>query len=1017
MQTKKKGCEHMLVEAFETAFPNHDFGWRQSGSSALGFCPFHNDKHQRSLSVYLNDMGEERWHCFAESIGGGLIEIIKRSGIPETSSTEGANYWLVQHGFIQETEQQVAASKRNHALREFLAWTNKLLMESEDAAGLRSYIASRHIDVRTIPMAPIGFYPTVSEVEAWLSEHNYYELLEPELIPERRHEPLVTGSLLMFYRHSYEEFGRIKIRNVFKEKDGNKVTMFLGRKTSKKESAGYFSWNMHGSPSEDAILVEGEFDVGALTSMVYTYDDTAVEPIYCFSGGGNLNYGIGILTNMGKKNLYVMPDNDDAGMDYAYKLADAFPQTFIIVPHDYKEKDDPASWAADHTFDDLQAAYNARTPAFSWIGTRLADSAKDATIEEQATIKTKLIKYAKKLRPIDRELFLKSYGAISGVSLPALIEEVEDSSEVRYRKVLNEMGYGIQMRVETKNSVNWEQISNIIMETERDILLDAGDDDVERKIVLRVSLASRSERLELSPEEYADDKKLYSSVVTLLGSRVWVKPRCMSYMRESCNLLSRNHLQDIPEEMIYTHTGWRGDRYISPTGFINAEGFHKLNDIKVELPDNPAYMRNYYLDDPPADLEFVKTLVREEILKVFPYQVTLPYLAHIFWSPLAHFVPMAKPVCLWVVGLTGSFKTSYTGLMASFFGNFKTGDFETWRSTTNAIEKNGYFVKDMPYVVDDYKGVDINPKALTSCIQNYGDRHGRGRMRADLNIGKTWYIRGNMISTAEDIPQGEASVLSRILLLKIPGRGDSDHLTRAQANANLLPGLMSKYIQFLCQRKLREHDYELLLAERRSKYKAFHGRVSESLAANSIAWDAVAEFLGLEDLQSEYDFAIEEILHTMNMSTRDEQAGFVFISTLTELLQSGQCYLEGYNGMDDTEHPENAKRIGWITPSEVYLLGSLALAEVNRFRISINGVGLKYSTSAIYDQLIHAGQVKPAKNGGPTNIVKINKQSVRVLKFRRGVLEHYDEAPTNSVQLDSAVIRDQQEGTEKNDLW
>lgn len=75
MQTKKKGCEHMLVEAFETAFPNHDFGWRQSGSSALGFCPFHNDKHQRSLSVYLNDMGEERWHCFAESIGGGLIEL------------------------------------------------------------------------------------------------------------------------------------------------------------------------------------------------------------------------------------------------------------------------------------------------------------------------------------------------------------------------------------------------------------------------------------------------------------------------------------------------------------------------------------------------------------------------------------------------------------------------------------------------------------------------------------------------------------------------------------------------------------------------------------------------------------------------------------------------------------------------------------------------------------------------------------------------------------------------------
>lgn len=1007
----------MLVEAFETAFPGHDFGWRQSGSSALGFCPFHNDQHQRSLSVYLNDRGEECWHCFAESIGGGLVEIIKRSGLPGTGTTEGANYWLVQHGFLQETEQQVAAGKRSKALREFLGWTNELLMKSEEAAGLRSYIAGRHIDIRTIPMAPVGYYPTVPAVENWLHEHDYYELLESELIPERRHEPLVTGSFLMFYRHSYEEFGRIKIRNVFKEKDGNKVTMFLGHKASKKESSGYFSWTLQGSPSEDAILVEGEFDVGALTSLVYNYDDSAIEPIYCFSGGGNLNYGIGILTNMGKKNLYVMPDNDDAGMEYAYKLADAFPQTFIIVPQDYKEKDDPASWAADHNFDDLQAAYNARTPAFSWIGTRLADLAKDATVEEQANIKNRLVTYAKKLRPVDRELFLKSYGAISGVSLPALIEEVEDNSDIRYRKVLNEAGYGIQMKTEGRNGVNWDQISNIIVETERDILLDAGDDEVDRKIVLRVSLSTRSERLEMSPEEYADDKKLYSAIITLLGSRVWVKPRCMSFLREACNLLSRNHLQDIPEELIYTHTGWREDKYISPTGYIDADGFHSLNDVKVELPENPAYMKNYYLSDPPADLEFVKKLIREEILTVFPYQVTLPYLAHIFWSPLAHFVPMAKPVCLWVVGLTGSFKTSYTGLMASFFGNFKTGDFETWRSTTNAIEKNGYFVKDMPYVVDDYKGIDINPKALTSCIQNYGDRHGRGRMRADLNVGKTWYIRGNMISTAEDIPQGEASVLSRILLLKIPGRGDSVHLTKAQANANLLPGVMAKYIQFLCQRKLREHDYEMMLAERRLQFKAFHGRVAESLAANSIAWDAVSEFLGLQDLTPEYELALKNILETMNSSTQDEQAGHVFVAAVQELLQSGQCYLEGYGGADDTEHPEGARRIGWVTPRCVYLLGTLAIAEVNKFRVAVTGSPLKYSAGAIYDQLIHAGFVIRAKNGKPTCIVKVNKQSVRVLNFRRGVLEKYDEAPSNSIQLDSSVIRDQKEGTEKNDLW
>ena len=84
MQTKKKGCEHMLVEAFETAFPNHDFGWRQSGSSALGFCPFHNDKHQRSLSVYL----KVRFLILSSCVQNGKITLKEAAAYSEMSIEE-----------------------------------------------------------------------------------------------------------------------------------------------------------------------------------------------------------------------------------------------------------------------------------------------------------------------------------------------------------------------------------------------------------------------------------------------------------------------------------------------------------------------------------------------------------------------------------------------------------------------------------------------------------------------------------------------------------------------------------------------------------------------------------------------------------------------------------------------------------------------------------------------------------------------------------------------------------------
>ena len=119
----------MLLEAFEAVFPNHTFDWRISGAGAVGFCPFHQDRHQKSLGIYLDAKGRERWYCFAEGIGGGLVELVINSGLPNTHTRTEANYWLVQKGFLQETEQQVKDRNKNEAITKFYQWTNKLLEE------------------------------------------------------------------------------------------------------------------------------------------------------------------------------------------------------------------------------------------------------------------------------------------------------------------------------------------------------------------------------------------------------------------------------------------------------------------------------------------------------------------------------------------------------------------------------------------------------------------------------------------------------------------------------------------------------------------------------------------------------------------------------------------------------------------------------------------------------------------------------------------------------------------------
>ena len=140
---------------------------------------------------------------------------------------------------------------------------------------------------------------------------------------------------------------------------------------------------------------------------------------------------------------------------------------------------------------------------------------------------------------------------------------------------------------------------------------------------------------------------------------------------------------------------------------VDAEGWHDLEDLKVQLPDNPTMFTRYKLDSPPADLSYIRDIIREDILKVFPYNITLPMIAHTFLPPLMAILD-SKPYCLWLEGLTGSFKTAYTALLNSFWGDFRSGDFETWRSTPNALERIGNVLKDCPFVIDDYKKVDVS---------------------------------------------------------------------------------------------------------------------------------------------------------------------------------------------------------------------------------------------------------------------------------------------------------------------
>lgn len=979
-----------MRELLADLFPEHNFKWKVKGQAGLGLCCFHNDKHH-SLSIYKDGKAKLRFKCFSCGAGGSDLQAVMLSNAALTKSA--ANRWLTSHGYLAQTENDAKDFARNEVYIKFHTWTNSLLVNDPRAAGLRAYLAGRHISPSIVATAPIGYYPTTQEVEVWLATNEVPEPIAEEFIAQERSRFIGDNSIAFFYRSSYDQFSRIKLRNVLKEKpeDKDKSVIYLGGAKT-KDKVGFFSATMDGLYTDHALVIEGEFDGLAIMSMCRTHDPDCVEPIYSFGSGGSMDSGFEILGNMGIDNTYTFPDNDGPGIDYAFTIAENHPHSFIVLPEDYKPNEDPADWAGRHTFDDLQLAYRQRIPAFAWIGKRMAEEVQSGSLEEQSHAKEKVITYAKRLTPTNREMFLKSYSPITGASYDSLCEEVQNNDHIRYRKVLTEDLFGIHMSAPGKKGETvWEHISNVIVEHDRDILLDDGTGETTRQLVIRVSMVNKEVTITVGAELYADDRKFNALLLDKIGSDLWVSPKKLMFLKESASILPKAGRAKL-EEVIYTHLGWHDGMFLFPNGFIDGNGLHELDDIKVELPANPTMFTRYKTESPPEDMSYIREVIREDILKVFSYDVTLPMLAHIFLSPMMHFLPMVKPYCLWVQGLTGSFKTTYTGLMCSFFGQFATADFETWRSTMNSIQRNGHSLKDVPYVIDDFKRGDVSDKAVTGLIQSYADRHGRSRLKSDSTQQKTYFIRGNLISTAEDRPLGEASVIARTLMLPITRVGDCAKLTKGQLHSKHLMGVMAKFIQHLANTTFREDDLMARIRDKQAMFKSSHARVSENMAANSLAWDYVSEFLGLQDLTPQYNAAMFKMLSSMNNTTQEEKASTVYLDMIRELLSSGKFYLLGIRGSNSTDAAEHATMIGWMDTEHIYLLGGIALAEANALRSRLTGSTIKYSAQAIYDQLIDAG-VLLTQNGKTTHVIKPSGgSSHRVLKLLRGVVEQNEEA-------------------------
>jgi hypothetical protein len=268
-----------------------------------------------------------------------------------------------------------------------------------------------------------------------------------------------------------------------------------------------------------------------------------------------------------------------------------------------------------------------------------------------------------------------------------------------------------------------------------------------------------------------------------LAGMAWVTPAWHGEAVVYAGQGTRDHLRAAIELLspertkrtVYAHTGWRQINgtwhYLHAGGAISKGGL--AEGIEVSLPGTLA---DYILPAPPKGKDLIAALRASLTLLdggLAPDRILFPLLGGVFRATLGT-APGAIDLSLYLSGPHGAGKSELAALCQQHFGPGLDGRHlpGSWLSTGNALEALAFTLKDALFVVDDYapRGATADRQRLEReadrLLRAQGNRAGRQRMRADGTLRPERPPRGLILSTGEDVPNGQ-SLRGRLLILEV----------------------------------------------------------------------------------------------------------------------------------------------------------------------------------------------------------------------------------------------------------
>ncbi|MCI0712902.1 MAG: hypothetical protein L0154_22285 [Chloroflexi bacterium] len=516
------------------------------------------------------------------------------------------------------------------------------------------------------------------------------------------------------------------------------------------------------------------------------------------------------------------------------------------------------------------------------------------------------------------------------------------------------------------------------------------DGDEEHHAVLELRHDEQVMRLQVPTEVFGDDAALRRFISGKAGEAFTVKAGMGKHLAPAILSLSGNY----PHRTCYHFMGWTkvDDRwtYISPGASVNADGIVE-DGLAVELSPR---LHDYKLQE--ASWEDSLHAFRA-MVPVFPKHLAPTCIAFALLPVLQGFFPVAAPrPAIHLAGTYGSGKSELAALMSSFYGIFSRDTPPAqWGDTINTVEAGGHPLASALYWVDDYKTIYADERTFTRFLQSYSRGMGRGRLTREAKVKQERPCRGLILSTGETVLEGEASVLSRMLVLDVPSWEHRDPDGAALGDADRLrqhlSGFTIRFAQWVAV-QVEEHNLTKRLSDEfdvsvkgyREKLTeagismANTGRIIQKWAVLVTTYRMLLEFVddcGVEDILPPWQDVIIETAQTV----RQERASEVFMNTLEQLLASGDVMLA-----TDTKNPEEPRPgstlVGYRHKEYVYLLPEIASKAVNRVH------PLKFTTAAIGSQLKEDGYLIATNSDAHLTVqVRIRGNRVRVWRLKAGV--------------------------------